>query len=40
VYRDAVAQGKPATINSVFGTGLVLIGMPIYFFYRSRRRAA
>jgi APA family basic amino acid/polyamine antiporter len=37
VYREAVAQGKPATINSVFGTGLVLIGMPIYFFYRNRR---
>lgn len=36
VYREAVAQGKPATINSVFGTGLVLIGMPIYFFYRNR----
>ena len=31
-YKGAVAHGKPATINCVFGTGLVLIGMPIYFF--------
>ncbi|HEX5219424.1 MAG TPA: amino acid permease [Verrucomicrobiae bacterium] len=38
-YRAAVADGKPALINSVFGTALVLIGTPIYFFYRSRRVA-
>jgi APA family basic amino acid/polyamine antiporter len=36
-YRDAVAQGKPAIINSAFGTVLVLIGTPIYFFYRRRQ---
>jgi APA family basic amino acid/polyamine antiporter len=32
-YRAAVAAGKPAMINSAFGTVLVLIGTPIYFFY-------
>jgi len=37
LYRAAVAEGKPAMINSVFGIALVLIGTPIYFFYRSRR---
>jgi APA family basic amino acid/polyamine antiporter len=36
-YQDAVAHGKPAMINSAFGTVLVLIGTPIYFFYRSRK---
>ena len=30
--------GKPALINSAFGTALTLIGAPIYFFYRSRQR--
>jgi APA family basic amino acid/polyamine antiporter len=39
-YREAIAAGKPAIINSAFGTVLVLIGTPIYFFYRSRQRAA
>jgi APA family basic amino acid/polyamine antiporter len=37
-YQAAVAQGKPAMINSAFGTVLVLIGTPIYFFYRSRKQ--
>jgi len=37
-YREAVAAGKPAIINSAFGTVLVLIGTPIYFFYRSKQR--
>jgi APA family basic amino acid/polyamine antiporter len=37
-YRAAVAVGKPGLINCAFGTGLVLIGAPIYFFYRSRRK--
>jgi len=37
-YRAAVAQGKPAMINSAFGMALVLLGTPLYFFYRSRRR--
>jgi hypothetical protein len=36
-YRAAIAEGKPAMINSVFGLALVLVGTPIYFFYRSRR---
>ena len=33
-YHDAVAAGKPALINSAFGTALVLLGTPIYFYYR------
>ena len=37
-YRRAAAEGKPAMINSAFGAALVLIGTPIYFFYRSRQR--
>ena len=36
-YQAAVAAGKPALINSAFGTVLTLIGAPIYFFYRARR---
>jgi len=35
-YREQVSQGKPALINSAFGTVLVLIGAPIYLFYRRR----
>jgi APA family basic amino acid/polyamine antiporter len=37
-YQAAVAQGKHAIINSALGVALVLIGTPIYFFYRSRRQ--
>ena len=37
-YREAVAAGKPALINSLFGVALVLIGTPIYFFYRGRKQ--
>jgi basic amino acid/polyamine antiporter, APA family len=36
-YRAAVAAGKPALINSVFGVALVLAGTPVYFFYRRRQ---
>lgn len=36
-YQAAVAEGKPALINSLFGVALVLVGTPIYFFYRSKR---
>ena len=36
-YRAAIAAGQPALLNSVFGVALVLIGTPIYFFYRSRK---
>ena len=39
-YRVALAAGKPAIINSAFGTFLVLLGTPIYFFYKSRKRNA
>ncbi|PWU11783.1 MAG: hypothetical protein C5B50_22690 [Verrucomicrobia bacterium] len=37
-YRAAVAAGKPALINSIFGTVLVLSGAPIYLYYRTRPR--
>jgi APA family basic amino acid/polyamine antiporter len=37
-YRAAVAAGKPALINCAFGAALVLLGAPVYFFYRTRRR--
>jgi len=39
VYNDITAYraGKAAMINSVFGLALVLLGTPIYFFYRARR---
>lgn len=36
-YRAAVAAGKPGLINCAFGTFLVLIGTPIYFFYRAKK---
>jgi APA family basic amino acid/polyamine antiporter len=36
-YQAAIAAGKPAMINSVFGIALVLIGTPIYFFYRAKK---
>ena len=36
-YQAAVATGKPAMINSAFGTVLTLIGAPIYLFYRNRQ---
>ena len=39
-YQAAVAAGKPALINSVFGVALVLVGTPIYLFYRRRGRTA
>jgi APA family basic amino acid/polyamine antiporter len=39
-YQAAVAAGKPALINSALGTGLVLIGAPIYLFYRTRKPTA
>ena len=35
-YRAAIAAGKPALLNSIFGVALVLVGTPIYFFYRRR----
>jgi hypothetical protein len=35
-YHAAVAAGKPALLNSIFGVVLVLVGTPIYFFYRRR----
>ena len=36
-YRAAIAAGTPARMYSVFGLLLVLIGAPIYFFYRKKR---
>jgi APA family basic amino acid/polyamine antiporter len=38
-YRAAVSSGQPAIINSALGAALVLIGTPIYFFYRRTREA-
>jgi APA family basic amino acid/polyamine antiporter len=35
-YRTALAAGKPALISSAFGAVLVLLGTPIYFWYRFR----
>lgn len=35
-YRTATAAGQPALLNTAFGTVLVLVGTPIYFFYRGR----
>jgi basic amino acid/polyamine antiporter, APA family len=39
-YQAAIAAGKPALINSAFGTVLTLIGAPIYLFYRAKRSAS
>jgi APA family basic amino acid/polyamine antiporter len=36
-YNAAIAAGKPARMDSVFGTLLVLVGAPIYLFYRKKR---
>jgi APA family basic amino acid/polyamine antiporter len=36
-YQKAVAAGQPALINSALGAALVLIGTPIYWFYRGRK---
>jgi APA family basic amino acid/polyamine antiporter len=38
-YREAVAKGEHAMINSAFGVALVLVGAPIYFLYRRRNKA-
>ncbi len=35
-YREAVAAGRPAMLNSALGLALVLSGAPIYFYYRRR----
>src|SRR4051812_26745666 len=37
-YEAAIAAGKPAIINSAFGTVLVLVGAPIYFFYQRKAK--
>ena len=37
-YREAVAAGKPALINSAFGTALVLMGTPLYWFFHRRQK--
>jgi basic amino acid/polyamine antiporter, APA family len=39
-YRTAISAGKPALINSAFGAVLVLLGAPIYLWYRFRRGPA
>jgi APA family basic amino acid/polyamine antiporter len=37
-YQKAIAAHQPAIINSAFGVVLVLIGAPIYWYYRRRAR--
>jgi APA family basic amino acid/polyamine antiporter len=39
-YRAAVAAGHHAIISSAFGVALVLIGTPIYLFYRKKDKAS
>ena len=39
-YRAAVALGKPWILNFALGTALVVIGLPIYFFYWRKAAAA
>jgi APA family basic amino acid/polyamine antiporter len=39
-YRAASAAGKPALINCAFGAALVLLGAPIYLFYRAKAKRA
>lgn len=36
-YQKATAAGEPAIINSAFGLLLVAIGIPFYFYFRSRK---
>jgi APA family basic amino acid/polyamine antiporter len=36
-YRAAISAGKSARMDSIFGIVLVLIGTPIYWFYRKRK---
>jgi basic amino acid/polyamine antiporter, APA family len=36
-YRQAVAAGQPALLNSALGAALVLSGTPIYFYYRWKK---
>jgi APA family basic amino acid/polyamine antiporter len=38
-YRAALAAGKPALMNCAFGTALVLLGAPIYLYYRRAAKA-
>ena len=35
--RAAVAAGQPALINFAFGLFLLVLGTPIYFFYKRKR---
>ncbi|HEV8541716.1 MAG TPA: amino acid permease [Verrucomicrobiae bacterium] len=37
-YRKASAASQPAMLNCALGLGLVLLGTPIYFYYRSGKR--
>jgi APA family basic amino acid/polyamine antiporter len=36
-YRQAIAEGRPALMNSALGAVLVLSGTPIYFYYRWKK---
>jgi basic amino acid/polyamine antiporter, APA family len=37
-YNAARAAGRPALINSFFGAGLVLLGTPLFFYFRARNK--
>lgn len=37
-YQDAVAHGQHGIINSAFGVALVLLGTPIYWYYRRKEK--
>ena len=39
-YHANVAAGKPGIINAAFWTFLVLLGTPVYFFYKAKGRRA
>ena len=36
-YRQSIAEGRPALMNSALGAALVLSGTPIYFYYRWKK---
>jgi basic amino acid/polyamine antiporter, APA family len=37
-YQRAVTAGQPAFLNTALGTGLMLAGVPVYFYYRWQQR--
>jgi basic amino acid/polyamine antiporter, APA family len=39
-YQRAVATGQPAFLNTLLGGALVLLGTPVYLYFRRKRRCA